>query len=431
MSHYFTKKQVILSSLGVICEWYDFCLYMYLGHILSFNFLSHFSLQNSQFDYYLIFAIGYLVRPFGGIFFGRYADKYGRKPALLLSIKMLVIVGVLISLLPTYHQIGLLAPICLLLLRGCQGFAMGGEFTAILTLMFENSEQTKQGFALALMETSSVIGMLLSAAGFFAISHLFSFQWVLHIGWRLCFILGSLLLISIYYIQNHLPESFQYQESSKGAVLSTKQYFSQFIQYYKLELTTSFMLMVALSLSYAYVMVFLVNNYLRAHTALHHLSWIVMAGIVMQYPANYLGGYLNDRFGSIKALFITIIILMSGFYPCMYALGVDTTGLAYLLLVLLIILPTIPTLIFMNQIFPIHIRCLAVFVTYNLANAIFCGLTPSISLWILDKTHHLATINGLLISSQVLALVAVVLCQMKRQRSYELLTPLMRQTELS
>jgi MHS family proline/betaine transporter-like MFS transporter len=385
---------------------------MYIANILSLNFLSHFSHQNSAFNYYLIFALGYLVRPFGAIFFGRYADKKGRKPALLLSIKILVIVGVLISILPTYHQIGMLAPIALLVLRGCQGFAMGGEFTAILTLMVENSSKKRQGRSIALMETSAIIGMLLSASCFFLISHLFSHAFVVHYGWRLCFVLGSIILVSVYYVQNHLPESYQYLESKKSAPANPN-YLKTLVRYYKTELLTAFVLMVSISVTYSFVMTYLVNNYLPTHTPIHHLQIIIILGIICQYPACYLGGYLNDTLGSAKSIFILISVLMLALLPLSTGLHHDTTGWYYLALVVFMLAPTVPILVYINNIFPVHFRCIAVFLCYNTANAIFCGLMPSFSLLIFDKTHHLNWIYIVIVASQVLALASLVACQLK------------------
>lgn len=412
MSSYFTRKQVFLTSIGVMCEWYDFCLYMYIANILSVNFLSGFSSAHGAFNYYLIFALGYLVRPFGALFFGRLADRKGRKPALLLSIKLLVIVGALISILPTYHQIGMLAPIALLILRGCQGFAMGGEFTAILTLMYENSSEKKQGRSIALMECSSVIGMLLSASGFFLVKHFFSHAFVLDYGWRLCFIFGSVLLISIYYIQSHLPESYQYTEAQKTSV-SNRGYLKSLIRYYKTELLTAFVLMVSISMTYSFAMTYLVNNYLSTQTPIHHLPAIILIGIMCQYPACYLGGWLSDQLGSARAVGLLIGGVLAALVPLSMALHHDTTGWAYLVLVILVLAPTVPILVYINKLFPVHFRCLAVFMCYNLANAIFCGLMPSFSLYVFDKTHHLSWVYAAISVSQVLALITLVMSQLK------------------
>jgi MHS family proline/betaine transporter-like MFS transporter len=147
-----SRASRLFAASGTTLEWYDFTLYAYLAPVISELFFPK-SVTGSELGSLLatfgVFAAGFLVRPLGAVFFGRYGDTRGRRAALLLSIVMMTVPIFLIGLLPTYDEIGWAAPILLLALRLITGFSVGGEFSGVLVTLTESGQENRRGFAAA------------------------------------------------------------------------------------------------------------------------------------------------------------------------------------------------------------------------------------------------------------------------------------------
>ena len=153
------KKTVIASIIGNTLEWFEYCLYGQFALIISQTF---FPKNNSAIILtWLIFAAGFITRPMGGVILGAIGDKFGRKSILSFSIIAMSLPTLGIGLLPSYEQIGIIAPILLLIFRCIQGFSMGGEFSSCITYMIENSPQNKRAFIGSFAFVSMCFGILL------------------------------------------------------------------------------------------------------------------------------------------------------------------------------------------------------------------------------------------------------------------------------
>jgi MFS transporter, MHS family, proline/betaine transporter len=158
-------KRVILSCMiGNALEWYDFALYGYFATTIGQLFFPKFSPFASLMATFGIFAAGFIMRPLGGVIFGHIGDKIGRKNALLWSIYLMAIPTTLIGLLPTYEQIGWLAPLFLTLIRLAQGLSMGGEFTGSMIFVVEHSEKNTRGLYGSWVVFSLLVGILVGSA---------------------------------------------------------------------------------------------------------------------------------------------------------------------------------------------------------------------------------------------------------------------------
>src|SRR3990167_605820 len=139
-------KSIISSSIGNILEWYDYALYAYFSEVISTLFFPSDNRFVSIILTFSTFAVGLAARPFGGIIFGYIGDKFSRKKMLTITILLMSIPTLCIGFLPTYEQIGIAAPIILILLRIIQGVALGGEFGASCVYLYESVPQNKRGF---------------------------------------------------------------------------------------------------------------------------------------------------------------------------------------------------------------------------------------------------------------------------------------------
>jgi MHS family proline/betaine transporter-like MFS transporter len=160
----FQRKTLIAGCVANVLEWYDFALYGYFASVLAKLFFPAQDELNSLILTFEVFAAGYLMRPLGAAFFGNLGDKVGRKKVLIISVTLMAASTVLIGVLPTYAQIGIMAPILLTLLRLIEGFSVGGEFTGTISFIVEHSQKSRRGFAGSFATFSLIGGILLGSA---------------------------------------------------------------------------------------------------------------------------------------------------------------------------------------------------------------------------------------------------------------------------
>jgi MFS family permease len=215
------RTVAIASLIGTSIEWYDFFIY---GTLSAIVFSKLFFPANdpvvSVMLAYATFAVGFIVRPIGGIIIGHFGDKIGRKPLLVLKLTMMGVATFLIGLLPTYGQIGILAPMLLLLLRVVQGLAMGGEWGGAVLMAFEYSDKTTRARYACYPQIGLAIGLCLASGVITFLSVIMSDTAFLSWGWRIAFLLSVLLLGIGMFIRLRLletPEFVRAKESMKIA----------------------------------------------------------------------------------------------------------------------------------------------------------------------------------------------------------------------
>lgn len=188
------RKVVVAGFVGTAIEWYDFFLYG-AAAALVFNEIFFPSLDAfaGQLASFATFAVGFFARPVGGMVFGHYGDRIGRKSMLVISLALMGVATFLIGLLPTYNQIGIWAPVFLVALRFIQGFGVGGEWGGAVLLAAEHAEPGRRGFYASFIQMGAPAGQLL-ASGVFAAFAALPREQFLAWGWRVPFLLGIFLL---------------------------------------------------------------------------------------------------------------------------------------------------------------------------------------------------------------------------------------------
>ena len=201
------KKVIFASSLGTVFEWYDFYLYGSLAAIIAKQFFGALD-EGSAFIFALLaFAAGFIVRPFGAIFFGRLGDMIGRKYTFLVTILIMGLSTFIVGILPNYASIGVAAPIVLICLRLLQGLALGGEYGGAATYVAEHAPHDKRGAYTSWIQTTATLGLFLSLMVILGTRTLIGEAAFADWGWRVPFILSIALLAVSVYIRLSMNES--------------------------------------------------------------------------------------------------------------------------------------------------------------------------------------------------------------------------------
>src|SRR3984957_17286780 len=205
------------SLIGTTIEWYDFILYTSLAGLI-FNKL-FFPANNATVSLllaYATFAVGFIPRPIGGVFFGHFGDRIGRKPLLVLTLTMMGAATFLIGLVPTYAAIGAAAPLLVILLRLVQGFAMGGEWGGAVLMAFEYAPPEKRGFYASFPQIGFALGLCLSTGAITLLSSALSNEAFMAWGWRCAFLASIVLLVVGLFIRRALVDTPEFARVRDG-----------------------------------------------------------------------------------------------------------------------------------------------------------------------------------------------------------------------
>ncbi len=206
------RKVIVASSLGTVFEWYDFYLYGSLATMIGAHFFSAFDANTRAIFALLAFAAGFLVRPFGALFFGRLGDLIGRKYTFLVTILIMGASTFLVGLLPSYNSIGWVAPVILIALRMLQGLALGGEYGGAAVYVAEHAPPGRRGFYTSWIQTTATLGLLLSLIVILGIRTIMGEADFAAWGWRIPFLVSVFLLAISVWIRLQMQESPAFQK---------------------------------------------------------------------------------------------------------------------------------------------------------------------------------------------------------------------------
>ncbi|MDP4836200.1 MAG: MFS transporter [Orrella sp.] len=206
------KKVVISALIGSTIEWYDFFLYgVVAGIVFSKLYFPSHDPYVSILLAYATFAVGFVSRPLGGVIFGHFGDRIGRKSALVSTLIIMGVATFLIGVTPTYDQIGIAAPIMLLMLRILQGIGLGGEWGGAILMTYEHAPKDKRGFYASIPQIGLSLGLFLAAGTVALLSFALTDEQFLNWGWRVAFILSAVMVAAGLYIRTHVKESPEFE----------------------------------------------------------------------------------------------------------------------------------------------------------------------------------------------------------------------------
>ena len=385
--------RVILSSLiGTTIEWYDFFLYGSAA-ALVFNklFFPSFDPLVGTLLAFATYAVGFVARPLGGMVFGHFGDRIGRKKLLMWSLVTMGLATVLIGLLPSYASVGIWAPIGLIVLRVLQGFAVGGQWGGAVLMAAEHGDADRRGYWASWPQAGVPMGSLLSAGILALMAGVQSEADFLAWGWRVPFLLSAVLVVTGWYIRNRVAESPMFEVEVEMAEAPPSAPIIEVFRERRRGVLIGAGLRVGENIVYYVLTVFSLTFLVDVAAQTRSLALdALLIGAAVQFVSIPLLAILSDRIGrrpvyAFGAFGSAVFIFV--FFP-MLASGNDASIILAIVIGLVLHASMYaPQAAFITELFPTRIRYSGVSIAYQLT-AIFAGsLAPIIALWLYKDLH--------------------------------------------
>lgn len=404
------KRVVVASFIGTTIEWYDFFLYG-TAAALVFNTLFFPTLDplTGTLSAYGTFAIGFIARPLGGAVFGHYGDKLGRKTMLVWSLVLMGVATAIIGILPTYAQIGVWAPVLLVMVRFVQGFGVGGEWAGAVLMAVEHSGGERRGYHGSWPQMGVPAGSLLSTGVFGLVSFGLGEEAFLAWGWRVPFLLSVALIGVGLFIRLRVLESPAFtrvKEQQREADLPLL----AVVREHPRELLLGFGMRLAQNALFYIYTVFVLSY---GEKSLGYSRTTMLTGVAI---ASFLGlfstplwGHLSDRLGRRPVYLAGTLISMLFTLPFFWLLGQGSVPLVWLAIVLGLNighdLMYGPAAAYFSELFGPHVRYTGASMVYQVSSVFSGGLAPLIATWLLAR-HGIEAVAGYLAVMCAISMVA-------------------------
>jgi len=444
---------ITASSVGTMIEWYDFYIFGSLAAVLSQKFYPPGNATFAYIAYLATFAVGFLVRPFGALFFGRIGDLIGRKYAFLVTLSIMGLSTAVIGLMPTYATAGWFSPISLILIRVLQGLALGGEYGGAAVYVGEHSPDSRRGFYTSFIQITATLGLFVSLLVILATQSSLSKEDFNAWGWRIPFLLSIILVAISFYIRLKLRESpifTQIKSSGKASIQPLKDAFTKWpnLKQVLISLFGATAGQGVIWYTGQFYALFYLQTILKVNPRTSNI--IIAIALLLGMPFFTVFGALSDRIGRKRLMMAACLIAVFTYIPIYHAMqraagnnvvtvqstrnkvtGAialtpmtnDATGAlvpakeapnpAQGMLVLLVFIQVIyvcmiygPIAAYLVEAFPARIRYTSLSLPYHIGNGVFGGLLPLIGLSVCAATGNIYA--GLYYPIGVAALTFVV-----------------------
>jgi Major Facilitator Superfamily len=317
------KFVIFASSLGTVFEWYDFYLYATLAPFFASLFFPPGNDTAALLSAFATYAAGFLVRPFGALIFGRIGDLVGRKYTFLVTIVVMGLATFLVGLLPTFSQIGWVAPVLLVTLRLCQGLALGGEYGGAATYVAEHSRPNERGYTTSYIQTTATLGFFLALVVIGLCRIYMDAKMFADWGWRIPFLVSLILLVFSVYIRLRLNETPIFQKMKEEGKGSKAPLTDSFLRYPN----NKYVLLALLGATAGQGVVWYTGQFYALFFLLITLKLefvsaysLIALSLIIGTPFFIFFGWLSDKIGRLKIILAGCAIAALTYFPLFAAL---------------------------------------------------------------------------------------------------------------
>jgi MFS family permease len=444
-SDYSVRQVIAASAVGTMIEWYDFYIFGSLATVIAPLFYPPGNDTLALIAYLSTFAVGFVVRPFGALFFGRIGDLVGRKYAFLVTLIVMGGATALIGVLPTYQTIGVAGPVLLLVIRVLQGLALGGEYGGAAVYVAEHVPDARRGFYTSFIQITATLGLFVSLVVILIVQNAMSPEAFRAWGWRIPFLISIVLVAISLYIRLRMKESPIFSHIKSTGMTSTAPLREAFMRWTNLKrvLVSLFGATAGQGVVWytgQFYALFYLQTILRVNST--SANYVVATALLAAIPFFVVFGALSDRIGRKKIMMAGCLLAALSYVPIYQAMqraagsGVVTvvsqrnpvTGalsltpqaragealvparevlpfagalaffsnpVAWQLIALVFIQVLFVTMVYgpiaayLVEAFPARIRYTALSLPYHIGNGVFGGLTPLIGLSVVANTGNI------------------------------------------
>jgi MFS transporter, MHS family, proline/betaine transporter len=403
-----SREAIIAGAIGNALEWYDFAVYGYFVSTISKLFFPGTDPIASLLATYLVFGVGFVMRPVGSILFGIYGDRHGRRKALSAVIFLMAISTVAIGLLPTYGEVGVMAPILLVAARLLQGLSAGGEWGGSTAYIVEYAPEGRRGFIGSWQQFSVGSGFLLGSLSGTVMSFVLSPEALTSWGWRVPFLLGIVVGGVGAYLRWRLPDTPKYTDIEEHHDLAHAP-LKEAITKYPRETLTAFGITLHNTAAYYISLLYMTGYFVTVgklpQPTAQLIGTVCLAVFVTLIPFT---GMLSDRIGRRPLLMASCIGYAVLSYPLFVMGSSGIASLAFLAQFLMVVFQSLyagPCPAAYAELFPTRVRYTALSIGYNIAVALFGGFAPFIATWLIRETGNPLAPAFYVISAAVITFV--------------------------
>lgn len=408
-----SKVRMTLSTvgLGTFIEWFEYASYAYLATTIAVVFFPNANSTTALLQTFGVFALSFLVRPIGGMFWGHFGDRIGPKRTLTLTIIGMGLATFMIGVLPGYATIGVAAPILLLAARMLQSFCAAGEYSGAAVLLAEHAPVNKRARWVSTVPLATSAGFLGASVAASLLNGLLPEGAVEEWGWRLPFLAAAVLTIVVRYIRSRVPDSPIREKMAEEKSVATAPLVELIKDHWPSMLRMLFIMAVNAS-GYYLVLTYMVT-YIEVELGLtaFQSSLILSLALVLYLPLIFVGAWLSDVFGRRRLLLINVVGFIVLSYPAFVLLGqVGFLGvlLIQIALVALFSLNDSTFAVYFVEAVPAQVRLSGFAIPFNFGNAIFGGTAPFIATWLISVTDNSHAPAFLIIALSVVGLIALL-----------------------
>ena len=399
-----TKRVILTGIIGNTMEWYDFALYGYFASVIGDNFFPSADPTSSLLAAFAAFAAGFVVRPFGGLFFGRIGDIFGRERALQLSIIFMACPTILMAIAPTYSQIGIFASIVIVILRLLQGLSVGGEYTSSIIFLCEQAPKHRRGLYAIWGLWGSVLGMLLGSSIGALITQLVLPENLSIWGWRIPFALGSIVAVTGLLLRKGLKLKVNNIMINNPIKVTLTSHLGDVIKVMLLNVASS----VVFYLAFVYDV-----NYIEVYDGINKrntlsLNTEIMIILLLLYP---ISAWISDRIGRRPMFLLGTGWLLFGSVPIFRLIHSTNTSEIFrgeIALAIAVALLAGAKNAANVELMPAEVRCTGLALAFNAAEGWFGGTTPLLAVWLITITGNVMIPSILSILAALITLITSV-----------------------